>query len=268
MKFLLRASILLSCFFLWLVSPQLVLATTTINVIGYPTLVTVKEPFDVQVALSGLEIGEKYLIKSIGGEDWRKVKTWSENRDNWLAWNGPWEDMPQASASAEGEASVTVSSLFIKETLLGSNPYKIRIRKGGSETNFDSAEITLLVAAAPTATPTPTAAPEPTATPTPRPTNTPTPKPTVTPTPKPTKVPTLSPTPSPAEGEVLGEEAENISPPGSLEETVTINEVKKEGPGKRVILPIMAVVFGLGMLGAAAYFGLRKGKEVFPADES
>jgi hypothetical protein len=158
-----------------------VFATPLINITDYPTSIEIEKSFNIEVELTGLEPRANYYVKSIGGEDWHKIKTWSEKTGEWLAWNASWEKMPEISASAEGRATVTITSKFTSKTSIGQNPYKIRIRKVKSNTNYDSEPVNIQVEPIPTPTPTFTPIP-------PTPTFTPTPSLTSSPTPSPTPV--------------------------------------------------------------------------------
>ena len=150
--------------------------------------------------------------------------------------------------------------------------YKFKIQRytaGGSQ-NFDSQNELLVNVQNPTTNPTPlptaTSTPEPTATPepteipkptsTPVPTSTPTPKPpTATPTLKPTVTPSPTPTPT---GEVLGQEASG-SALGQLsdEENKATASSEESGNIKKIILPALAAILGLGFIGFSIFSFLK-----------
>lgn len=198
--------IALSAIFLF--SPKVILATPTLNITEVPDSATIEESFSVEVVIISLEPKEKYFIKAIGGENWYDVKTWSDKTDEWLAWNGAWDEMPETIALDDGTSISTISAKFVDETTLGENQFKVKIVKWDETSKpFYSNVVVINVLPAPTPTPEPEEDSEeepesPTSTPTP----TPTPALILTPTPtkKPTPTPTLTPTPT---GEILGEEA-------------------------------------------------------------
>jgi hypothetical protein len=237
--------VLLLIFCLFFIFPPKALAEPSVIVVSCPGTATITQSFQVEVGLSSLEAGEKYFVKSVGGKDWYDVKTWNEASGTWLSLNSPWEEMPFVNASAEGTANLSLSSMFVEGTSLGDNLYKIRIRKEGSTTNYDSSPRTISVLAAPT--PTPTATPEPTAAPTSLP-------PTATPTPRPltatSKPPTIKPTATPSEeGTVL---EESSSP------TITTAQelAKKEGKAFS-FLPVIFIFLGAALIGGSLYLFWR-----------
>jgi len=231
--------IALSAIFLF--SPKVILATPTLNITEVPDSATIEESFSVEVVIISLEPKGKYFIKAIGGENWYDVKTWSDKTDEWLAWNGAWDEMPETIALDDGTSISTISAKFVDETTLGENQFKVKIVKWDETSKpFYSNVVVINVLPAPTPTPEPeeTSEPESEDTPTPTPTpETPTPTPTKKPTPKPT--PTLIPTPT---GEILGEEAT----PAAEEATPTPMVLGEKTSNPVKFIPF--VFIGLGSL--------------------
>ncbi len=238
--------------------PSKALAEPSVTILSCPDTATITQQFQTEVELTNLEAGGKYFVKSVGGQDWYDIKTWNEVSSTWLSWNSAWDKMPFVNASAEGEANLSLSSMFVEGTPLGHNLYKIRVKKEDSDDYYDSPSKTISVLEAPT--PTPTVTPEPTPTPTsppptatPTPTSTPTPKPP-TPTAKPTLKPTLTSSPSLAatsEGTILGE-----SQSLGLTGTPTEEPVGKEGNPLK-FLPVIFIFLGVAFIGGSFYLYWR-----------
>lgn len=114
----------------------------------------------------------------------------------------------------------------------------------------------------PTEVPLPTDTPTPWPTDTPAPTLTPTPKPTATPTKKPTPSLTLTPTATPS-GEVLGQEIATGSTLDQLSDEGNNSTASSEEKGdiKRIILPAIAIVAGIGFIGFSVFSFLKARKQ-------
>jgi hypothetical protein len=203
-----------------------------------------------------LDPNVNYYIKALGGDSDYEVQTFNSSTSAWLSWNSSWSDMPQIASSSEGTVSAVLKVKFKPDATAGSKNLKIRIRKVGNDTNYDSLPVVINVS-----TPTPT--PEPTSTPTdtPEPTHTPTstPNPTVvsakTSTPAPTKSPTPKPTgstlpTSSPEELVLG--IQNSTPASeALVEGETITQ--KKFP----LFPVILIVAGVICIAGSIFFFVK-----------
>lgn len=168
---------ILFLFLLLLLFPKSVFATPLISISSFPSSVIIGEEFDVVFDTSSLDPSAQYYMKALGGISFLEVDTWNSS---WFQQNATWTSMPIFSSNSEGSASVTIKIRFNPSTVDGSKELKIRIRKVGDSTNYDSPTVNLSVIAV-TSTPTPTESitvtETPTATPTPTSTQTPTPTP-------------------------------------------------------------------------------------------
>jgi len=208
-----------------------------------------------------------YLEAAFKHIDGTRYFGWTKNdREQWYQYE---EDALANFFKFEINESSKSGSLFTKPDhestyFKGSGKYFLKLYKiteGGSKEGSNAIEITIN-GPIPTSTPEPTETPQPTDTPTPEPTDTPTP--TLTPTPKsPTATPTRkltatpSPTPTPT-GEVLGQEATG-SALGQLsdEENKATASSEKSGNIKKIILPALAAILGLGFIGFSIFSFLK-----------
>lgn len=192
-----------------LILPNIVLAEPVINISSSQSSVTAGDEITVSITINQFETSTSYSLKSLGGVDLYEVQTYNNSASSWLNWNDEWSQMPTVTSPAtiETQFQTTLKARFKPDTTGGTKDLKVRIRKTGIETNYDSNAINFSVSAKPSLTPTPTATPTITPTPTP----TPNPKASVSPTLKPTKSPTPKPSVTPTP-QVLGEEKSLSSP--------------------------------------------------------
>lgn len=240
--------------FLFLVlSVSQVLAVPTLEITSFPTSSVAGEEFIVQFSASALDPEVTYYAKGVGGDNLYDIETWSDKTSGWLNWNGPWPDMPEFTSLADGTGIFSTKVKFKNDTLPGLKDFLIRIRKVGTESNYNSSTIQISVSA-PTPSPTPQPTPSPSPTPTPSP---PTPSPTKTPTPKPTVKATTASEPqtfSTPNGEILG-----------LREGLMADESpSSSAEGEKKGFPffaILLIVGGIGFMGAAGYSFYKSKKE-------
>jgi hypothetical protein len=261
--------ILLTSIFFFLSSSK-VWAGPVVTISAYPSSVNIDQEFNVGIELSSLEASASYYLKSLGGPDGFKVYTWSEKIADWSAWNASWTNMPEANASFEGKAKVTIISKFSNNPPLGLNSYKIRLRKVGSSTNYDFSEVLIEVLPSPTSTPIPTPTLQEesvtTSTPTPKPVTS-TPKPTIKINTTPTLIqkagltPTLkatnkTTTPS---GEILGQETATLSSFYPYDKFEDSDENQESTPSaQNKFWPKIFLFVGLAMIFSSAFLGWRK----------
>ncbi len=229
-------------------SSNTIFASPQIQITNYPSSAIAGSEFNITFSATALDPNVNYYSKSLGGLEFYDSQTWSTKTSSWLSWNSSWSDLDEFTASAEASALGTLKTRFKSDTAAGNQQFKIRIRKVGTETNYDSESVTISVASpAPTATPTttPTSTPIATKTPTPIPTATSTPKPTIKPssTATPTAIPDTTP-------EVLAfsDEVTPTPEPETLSDDQPIVN-KKNFP----VVPIVLSASGLGLIGAAFY---------------
>lgn len=260
--------IILVLLFFYLSSSK-VWAAPVATISAYPSSVVIDQEFNVEVELSSLEASASYYLKSLGGSDGFKVYTWSEKIADWSAWNASWTNMPEANASFEGKAKVTIISKFSNNPPLGLNSYKIRLRKVGASTNYDFSEVLIEVLPSPTSTPIPTQTlqeePIITSTPTLKPLTS-TPKPTIKITTTPTSSQKASLTPTlatnktaTASGEILGQETATLSsfyPYDNFEDSDENQESTPSAQDK--LWPKIFLFVGLAMIFSSAFLGWRK----------
>ena len=202
-----------------LLSPSILAVAPQIEITSYPTSITAGNEFDVSFSATSLEINSSYYMKTVGGDNFREVETLSGKTSSWETWNSSWTNMPEFTSNNEGSASASLKTKFKSSTSADTKEFKVRIRKVGSSTNYDSPIVNILVSAA-TPSPAPTSTPEPTQTTTstlsPIPTSTATPKKTYAP--KPTRTRTPKPTNGTGSPKVLGVQGESPDPLPESEE--------------------------------------------------
>ncbi len=179
-----------------------IFAAPIIDVVGLPNVATASARFDVVISLSNLEPVAKYKVKALGGSpasNLRRLYTLGRNGQSWLAWNGPWDSMPEVLSDASGSGRLTIGDKFYSD-FEGDAVYRVRIKKDGASSYYDSQEFSLTVDPKPTPTPTPTLSPSP--------------SPTSVPTA--TLVPTPTPTPSSASCQLLAARDENSNEMASV----------------------------------------------------
>lgn len=151
----------------------------------------------------------------------------------------------------------------------GFGQHTIRLEKDGYEnwqetktfSSGNSFEVNPIMGVVPSSTPTPTT--------TSAPTLTPTPKTSLTPTKTPTPSLILTPTATPS-GEVLGEE---ITPESTLDQlsddgNTSTASSEETGDIKRIILPAIAIVAGIGFIGFSIFSFLKaRGQKDEPKEE-
>ncbi len=118
-----------------------------------PPTVTAGEGFDVPVTVRNADPSGVYYAKAVIGESTesaslRKGYTYNSALDKWLAWNGPWEDMPTFETGTDGAALFTLKSKVAESAAAGNYYYLVRIRKVGTKDNLDSEAQTFSVNAA------------------------------------------------------------------------------------------------------------------------
>lgn len=261
-------------FLFFLIAPKSVFGASLTNQSGQSSL-SPGEEFSVNTTLNiSSANGTTYYLRGVfyktGTENYCGY-TW--NGSNW--YKGPytineaWKNLLLVQINEASWSGVLKAKIDPDDSSCNSSgEYKFKIQRytdGGSQ-NFDSQnELVVNVQIPPT--PTATSTPEPTATPgptdTPTPTLTPTPKPpTSTPTLKATKTPTpsltLTPTATPS-GEVLGEELTQESTLDQLSDDGNTSTASSEENGdiKRIILPAIAIVAGIGFIGFSIFSFLK-----------
>ncbi len=252
---------LITGIFLWnlslILSPS-VFAAVNISIDSYPSSVTIGQEFTVSITANDLSSGTSYYLKGrIGsGTDLDKAETNNPNNstpDDWLFDTDSWSKFPQIAIGDTSTWSGTLKLRAKKNASVGTNIFRIRLKKTSSDTTYNSIDYSLNLEAAPTPTPTPTPTPSPTTTPTavvtlsptvtaaPSATNKPQATPTkyISPTVKPTLFPTLRIDKS--EGSVLGE----VSSPSVTQEPTQAQFITDKKQGQ---MPIFALLFGGGLL--------------------
>lgn len=233
-----------------------VFAAPFIVINSFPPSSIAGSEMEISYTCIQLDPDANYYIKALGGDSDYEAQTFNGSTSAWLSWNSPWSDMPQIVSSSEGNISAVLKVRFKPDATAGDKNLKVRIRKVGNDTNYNSLPVLISVS-----TPTPTPEPTATSTNTPNPTHTPTstPNPTAipmkTPIPTPTKSPTPRPTPtssltSSPEELVLGVQNSTPTPETLIEgEVVT----QKKFP----VFPVILIVTGFLCMAGALFFFIK-----------
>lgn len=254
--------------FLLLFFPKKAEATFSFNIASSSAATITSGGQDIEVGLNIIDLpSESYFRVSLQKEGGGSYYGYILNNE------GGWAKIQTLDGDCTSYYKVTdtsITSLLLKyrigdDTEIPNGNYYLKAHRFTKACSYTEATNSLsLVVSLPTPTPTPepTEIPQPTDTPTPGPTDTPIP--TSTPTPKtPTATPTLkptvtpSPTPTPT-GEVLGQEASG-SALGQLsdEENKATASSEESGNIKKIILPALAAILGLGFIGFSIFSFLK-----------
>jgi len=125
------------------------LAAPLIVINSYPSSSIAGYEMEIGYTSTQLDPNTNYYIKSLGGFNDYEVQTFNSGLSIWLAWNNAWSDMPQITSSTEGTISVTLKARFKEDATSGTKNLRIRIRKVGTDTNYDSPPVVIDVSTPP-----------------------------------------------------------------------------------------------------------------------